>query len=289
MAVHKKKRSWAGGEHDDEGHGGSERWLVSYADFITLMFVVFLVLFSMAQLDNAKYAGLARSLRASMGPTVTALPAQGGGVGQTAPVAPQSEPGPGEPAPDWPVTLANSPSPIAADPTPEPAAPEEQPVAAPEPEPAPKPAPEPPPAPADPLGGLTDAFRSLPGVKSGLMSVALEERGLVISIVGSVLFEPGQTALRPEAAAYLNEVAAKLGGVEYPIMVQGMADDAVAPAGQGLSAWDLAALRAGSVVRYLVEQKGFPGSQFVTIGYGAGESGSDRRVSIVVMRRSGTP
>lgn len=133
------------------------------------------------------------------------------------------------------------------------------------------------------MSGLAGAFQSLPGARTGTVKVALEEQGLVLTMAGMVLFEPGSTTLRPESLTYLDQVAQKLQGVELPIMVEGTADERQTGS---LSPWDLAALRAGSVVNYLVNQHGMPSSQFVTIGYGGGESGSnpDRRVSIVVMR-----
>ncbi len=45
------------------GGGGSERWLVSYADFITLLMVLFVVLYSMGQIDIQRYKQLAEGLR----------------------------------------------------------------------------------------------------------------------------------------------------------------------------------------------------------------------------------
>ncbi len=47
------------------GGGGSERWLVSYSDFITLLMVLFVVLYSMGQVDVQKYRQLAESLKAA--------------------------------------------------------------------------------------------------------------------------------------------------------------------------------------------------------------------------------
>jgi len=47
--------------------GGRDRWLVSYADFITLLMVLFIILYSMGQVDVAKYKQLAESLRAAFG------------------------------------------------------------------------------------------------------------------------------------------------------------------------------------------------------------------------------
>ncbi len=45
-------------------HGGddSARWMISYSDFMTLLMVLFLILYSMSQLDNQKYDQLADGL-----------------------------------------------------------------------------------------------------------------------------------------------------------------------------------------------------------------------------------
>jgi len=47
------------------GDGGGDRWLVSYSDFITLLMVLFVVLYSMGQVDVKKYKQLAESMRAA--------------------------------------------------------------------------------------------------------------------------------------------------------------------------------------------------------------------------------
>jgi chemotaxis protein MotB len=51
--------------HGGGGEGGenSERWLVSYSDFITLLMVMFVVFYSMGKTDVAKYKALAESMR----------------------------------------------------------------------------------------------------------------------------------------------------------------------------------------------------------------------------------
>jgi chemotaxis protein MotB len=279
------------------GHGGaSARWLVSYSDFITLMFVVFVVLFSFANIDLTKYKALGESLRGAMGPTgpdLTSMSARGM-TGQAMPIIPPDRPGNIPDVPDWPTAVVGTTTegeraPIPPAETPpadaKPSANRSDPVSAPAKTPVTPPKSTPPP---DELGDLTAAFQALPGSRTGLLQVALEERGIVLSIAGNLLFEPGQTALKPVATAYLDQVAGKLAGVEMPIMVEGTADETATP---NVSPWDLAALRAGAVVRYFVQQKGLPGSHFVTIGYGNG-TGSDpdaeRRVTIIVMRKKTT-
>lgn len=51
----------------EEPHENSERWLLSYADFITLVMIFFVVLYSMSNLDNQKYQQLASGLNKAMG------------------------------------------------------------------------------------------------------------------------------------------------------------------------------------------------------------------------------
>jgi chemotaxis protein MotB len=50
-------------EEHEEKH--DERWLVSYADFITLLMVLFVILYSMGQIDVKKYKTLAESMRSA--------------------------------------------------------------------------------------------------------------------------------------------------------------------------------------------------------------------------------
>src|ERR1035438_9960155 len=45
-----------------EGHANHERWLVSYADFITLLFAFFVVMFASSQTDKAKARAISESV-----------------------------------------------------------------------------------------------------------------------------------------------------------------------------------------------------------------------------------
>ena len=46
-------------KHEEEEHENHERWMVSYADMMTLLLVLFIVLYAMSQVDKAKFAALA--------------------------------------------------------------------------------------------------------------------------------------------------------------------------------------------------------------------------------------
>src|SRR5512145_118718 len=50
-------------KHEEHEEHHDERWLVSYADFITLLMVLFVILYSMGQVDIKKYQRLADSMR----------------------------------------------------------------------------------------------------------------------------------------------------------------------------------------------------------------------------------
>ena len=48
--------------HREEEHGNNERWMVSYADFITLLFAFFVVMYSISSVNEGKYKVLTESL-----------------------------------------------------------------------------------------------------------------------------------------------------------------------------------------------------------------------------------
>src|SRR5690554_7492471 len=48
--------------HREEEHANNERWMVSYADFITLLFAFFVVMYSISSVNEGKYKVLTESL-----------------------------------------------------------------------------------------------------------------------------------------------------------------------------------------------------------------------------------
>lgn len=260
------------------GHGGSSgRWMVSYADFITLMMVVFMVLYSMARVDSAKFNAVKASLAATLGTTpATPLPVGGNPI-NTAPIQPGSDPGsaPGQPAPIDPVSVVPAPPVIAT----EPPAPSEEKVTEPQPEPPQTTKPETTPPPPDPLAGLKSGLGATAAARAGQLDVQIQDRGLVVSVLTSVLFAEGQAELKPSGTALLDEVSGQLKRTGESILVEGSPDaaDKDAP-------WDLATRRASAVVAYLVNRHGLAGERFAVIGYGKG-AGVDGLVNVVVLRR----
>ena len=67
-----------GGHEEHEEHVNHERWLVSYADMLTLLFVLFVVLFSMSDINKKKFAELAAGLEEGFGSQSAAFTSRGG-------------------------------------------------------------------------------------------------------------------------------------------------------------------------------------------------------------------
>jgi chemotaxis protein MotB len=275
-----------GGGGGGGGHGGaSGRWLVSYADFITLMFVVFVVLYAFANIDKNKYGQLANSLRIALGPAGPDIGpiASRGVAGTPMPVLPPERPGNLPDIPDWPAHLVGPP-------------PEEPETAQAPPDQPPPPTAKPSTNPSDPVttqpagpvqtppdeyAQLEQALKTLPGFRSGLLAVSLEQSGLSLSIAGNVLFDPGHTELRESAKQLLAEIVPKLQEVELPIWVYGTADEH--PVAGAPSPEYLAAVRSATVITFFREA-GLNAKEFVNIST-TGTGQSNYRVTIVVQRK----
>jgi chemotaxis protein MotB len=70
MGVRRKKRA--------EGHVNHERWLVSYADFITLLFAFFVVMFAVSQVDSKKLGRFTEAFSKALGDEM--FPDRGKGI-----------------------------------------------------------------------------------------------------------------------------------------------------------------------------------------------------------------
>jgi chemotaxis protein MotB len=54
-----------------EEHENHERWLVSYADFITLLFAFFVVMYSISSVNEGKFRTVSDSIKAALNPIVS--------------------------------------------------------------------------------------------------------------------------------------------------------------------------------------------------------------------------
>lgn len=67
-------------EEEPENH---ERWLLSYADFITLLMIFFIIMYSMSEMDKSKYNELASAFSVEMGGGGTGILKGGNGTTDT--------------------------------------------------------------------------------------------------------------------------------------------------------------------------------------------------------------
>lgn len=95
-----------------------------------------------------------------------------------------------------------------------------------------------------------------------------EDRGLVVSIVtDDVLFAPGSAELRSDGSKALDAVAAALRALSNPIAIEGHTDDIPISTGRYPSNWELSTARAGAVLRYLVDHHQLPPGRMQSGGY----------------------
>lgn len=92
------------GRHEEHEHENEERWLISYADFITLLMALFIVMYAMSSTDAAKFQKLRVSLSgafnvASRSPVN--IPSLAGHKGDTLSPVIKDNPAPTQPPSPW--------------------------------------------------------------------------------------------------------------------------------------------------------------------------------------------
>lgn len=215
-----------------------DRWLVSYADFITLLFAFFVVLYAVSQ-QGAKYDNLSQSVKQAMGAKASERPSEG----QPADAAPDKASQPTPPAPPAPGQTRAE------------AEPKQKPEPTPEPEMRPM---------ADEL-----AQRLSQTLNEGAAQVRQVPRGVTVEINAGILFDPAEARLNPAAQKALNSVAEVLRGYQgHTIQVLGHTDNIDIRSALYPSNWELSAARACTVVRLFAEA-GLDEKLLQAIGRGA--------------------
>lgn len=216
--------------HEEE-HENHERWLVSYADFITLLFAFFVVMYALSSVNEGKYRVLSNSLVSAFRSAANVE-----GVSLVPSVV-----GMGSPQP----TIVVRP------PTPDPLA-EAQRVKQ-----------------RGKMRNMADEIRRVlePLVKGGQVRVNEGIHGISVEINASVLFAPGEAQLGPSAVRALQAVAEVVAPADFPVTVEGHTDTTPISTPSFPSNWELSAVRASSVVRLFVSG-GVDPRRLTAAGYG---------------------
>lgn len=258
-----------------EEHENHERWLVSYADFITLLFAFFVVMYSLSAVNEGKFRVLSESLVAAFNSTPKSMqPVQVGRPSQ----APATELQRLQP-------LQGSPTMAAIE--------INKPVQPPAPTPVPTPTPEVTQR-MHAIKQMADAIERAMGplIKADLLLVRRDSLWIEVEIKTSILFPSGSAQLQAEAIPILEKIAAILGKFPNAVHVEGFTDNVPINTLAFPSNWELSAARAASVV-HLFMSAGMRPERMAAIGLGeyrpiADNSTEDgrnknRRVVLVVL------
>ena len=240
-------------KHDAGEQVNHERWLVSYADFITLLFAFFVVMFASSQVDKKKVAGIAAAFDSYV---------KGGKAPQKGIQPDEGNTG----SIDKPASL-------------------------------------------DGTGLEAISRRELAPVKAALeqelageirdgkIALALQPRGLVLSLRESASFAPGKDVFDFEAYPILAKVAQALNKLPgQPVRLEGHTDNVPIQTAQFPSNWELSAARATAVLELMAKRFDIQPARLAAAGYGEFHPianndttegrAHNRRVDIVVLSRS---
>jgi chemotaxis protein MotB len=257
-----------------EEHENHERWLVSYADFITLLFAFFVVMYSISSINDGKYRVLSDTLTDAFQEKVLSpdliqigeearslLPTQG----EFAQQGEKLEELPAEEKPEVPAEEQLQPA-------------EQQEERSQTTE--------------ETIADLNTALEKF--IKDDLVTITETDRGIEVEMRSKMLFESGSARLSREAMTALRRVAAILGPLPNEILVEGHTDNVPIQTAVFPSNWELSASRAASVVHILTRFH-VNSDRMAAIGYGQyrpisandSEQGrqKNRRVGLIVMHK----
>jgi chemotaxis protein MotB len=276
-------RRRAGGHQEEESN---ERWLLTYADMITLLMALFMVLFSISSVNISKVQVLQKSLRAAFsgdilpGGKAIAKP----GASANASHAPSSVDVQAIVPVGTPTTnvsrqeASRSASGLGAASTSAPSAPAAENQA----------------RLFSQIKHELDEYARTHGIASKVQT-AIEPQGLVIRVLtDDLLFASGQATLSSRSTSLLSEIARLLNlAAEHPVDVEGNTDDVPIHSSLYPSNWELSTARASTVVRFLATH-GVDASRLSATGYAdenpvasdatAAGRAANRRVEIVLRR-----
>ncbi len=238
-------------------HENAERWLVSYADFITLLFAFFVVMFASSQTDKAKAKQVSESVTSALeqGSVRAAVHEILGGTVDEKGKGNAQMKGPGGSEPKN--------------------VPQEQVVA----ELLPS------------LHYLSAALQQ--EIKDGKIEVRLEPRGLVVSLRQATFFPSGGDALDPGTFDSLAKIATTIQKLPNPVRLEGHTDSQPIHTARFRSNWELSAARSIAMLDVLSTRYEIPPERMAIAGYAdtapvdsnetqAGRA-HNRRVDVVIL------
>jgi chemotaxis protein MotB len=259
--------------HHEEEHENEERWLVSFADMMTLLFCLFMVLFAISSVNTSKFEALQHALQDAFSGRILS---GGKAVMQTGSESKPQTPSSAPPLPSLsPLNATNADASALKPDKQAQAANEEQ-------------------QDFQRLKRRIDNIAKRDGLK-GRVQTTVDSRGLVVRLLtDKVFFDSGQAAVKPGAVKLLDAVGVVIRDEHaHPVLVEGHTDSQPIRSSQYPSNWELSGARAAAVVRVFahmgVLQKrmslaGYASEQPADTNTTAAGRAHNRRVDIVLTR-----
>lgn len=211
----------------------TERWMLSYADFITLLMIFFIVMYSISSVNTGKYKQLADSFKTTAGQTII-------GKDTTTPINQQTSI----------IDLNNTEAAatVAAAETAAAAAALEHNT-------------------LNALKKKLDAYLAENGLKN-TVTTSIDDRGLVVSIEDTEFFDIGKAVIRPAASKRIIAIGKILKQVVNYMKVEGHTDNIPISNNEFSSNWQLSTGRAANVTELLISAVGIPPEKIAAVGYG---------------------
>lgn len=219
-----------------EEHENAERYLITYADLITLLLGLFVILYASSKADTPKYIAVSAALRNFFNGSGRVID-NGGARGGLLENLPNPSNAGGEISlTQLQLEISDALTEVATDSITE--------------DPGPQ-------AHAPAVEATSDSIR-----------MELEERGLVIHLAESMFFDSGKAVIKKEGLAALDKVAGELKGTNHSIRVEGHTDDTPIYTARFPSNWHLSAVRAINTAMYLVDKHKISNTRLSVAGYG---------------------
>lgn len=243
-----------------------DRWLVSYADFITLLFAFFVVMYGLSSINQNKYRDLTSSLGNAFGrQTVISTAANPNPAGSNSSSNHHQQQF--SVLPGLPLTKVVN----------ERLKREHESMTA---------------------IGVNMANNLAPLINTGKLRVIQNNQGIRIDISDNILFESGSATLSPSAEPLLKWIAQALATDHHMLQIEGHTDNVPIHNAGFYSNWELSAVRASSMVRMLATN-GIEESRLSAVGFGASRPiadnstadgrGKNRRLSMMILYANTNP
>ena len=246
-----------------EEHENHERWLVSYADFITLLFAFFVVMYSISSVNEGKYRVLSSTLASAFSNTAKSLDPIQQGKKINEPIIQHKSINKSQ-------TLKKRKGvDFEVMPTPKEVA---------------------------QMQKIADEiqFKLQKLVDNDEIKVSKTNKGVEIEIKSNILFASGRALLHAKAKNILRDIADVLIGTKTPINIEGFTDNVPIKTAMFPSNWELSAARAANVA-HLFSKSGIKPIRLSAIGFGeyqpvaenntANGRRMNRRINVVVLNR----